>query len=299
MAPSFSPLGGRLGIIFADLLHEIGGCRLPFCVGPTAASQLFACWETVTDSQIGRQKWALTSDDPSLKEFFEIIPRNVSHARIRLTNETFRRQMGSENLPQEEEGHIINEPPNDKLLPLKPEELLLPQRPFLALGPKRNTVPNTTTPERDAMAPPSADPDSRVPRVAGDSYVRGAPDFSRRYTLTAPSSYLIAATQGKLKRAGDEPTREWPAYSALYPGGNPAEAIRDPVSVSENFLNLETSHGWVTGEGMGPLASALKAAKAAKVDPGEFRTLDESAHVASPYVSRISSLGTGRTRRAR
>ena len=37
------PLVGQLCIIFADLFHKIGVCRLPTRFGPTVAPQLFEC----------------------------------------------------------------------------------------------------------------------------------------------------------------------------------------------------------------------------------------------------------------
>ena len=88
---------------------------------------------------------------------------------------------------------------------------------------------------------------------------------------------MITVPPEQLKLAGDEPRRGWPPYSVLYPEGNAAEVIRGPVSSSENFLNSEASHGWVTRAGMDPLTAALEAAKAVMVCPGECRTLHESA----------------------
>ena len=49
---------------------------------------------------------------------------------------------------------------------------------------------------------------------------------------------------------------------------------------------MAADYGWVTRAATVPLASALKAAKAAPVDPGEFRTLDENAHLMMPLVGR-------------
>ena len=120
----------------------------------------------------------------------------------------------------------------------------------------------------------------------GESYAQGDLDFSQRCTLTPPPSYLITLSTEQLERAGEEPTGGWPAYSALYPERNPAEAIRDPVFVSTNFLISEVLHGWVLGEATDPLASALKAAKAVKVGPGEFRAPDENAQMTRPLIGR-------------
>ena len=63
---------------------------------------------------------------------------------------------------------------------------------------------------------------------------------------------------------------------AFFPGGNATEVIH----------GSEASHGWATGEAMDPPSSALKAARNAKVDPGDFRTLDENAQMLRPLVGR-------------
>ena len=147
-----------------------------------------------------------------------------------------RRQRDPDYVPQGEEGNVIDEPSDDELLPLVPEELCLPQRHFPALGPTWNALPNPTAPRRDPQSFPPTGPDAEVPRVDGDSYEKGDLDFSRRYTLTPPSSYVITVTTEQLKRAGEEPNRGWPAYSALYPEGNPAEVTHDPVFVRRTSL---------------------------------------------------------------
>ena len=95
---------------------------------------------------------------------------------------------------------------------------------------------------------------------------------------------MITVSPEQLKRAGEGPARGRPAFSALYPGGNPTEVAHCPVSVSKNFLNLGASGGCVLGEAMDPLASALKAAKFVKVDPGGFRALDEKARLLRPLI---------------
>ena len=120
----------------------------------------------------------------------------------------------------------------------------------------------------------------------GDSYVQGDLDLPNRSTLSPPPSFFITATPGQLKRAGDEPTRGSPAFSALYADGSPAAVTHYPVFVSENFLNLDASYGWVEGGAMDPLTAAIKAAKAVQVDPGESRTRDESANTLRPITGR-------------
>ena len=97
-----------MGIFFADSPHKIGDCRVPICVGPKAASQLFARWNS-----IAKNNRPLASDDPALEEYFGIAPHNVHRARIRLTIEAYRGQMGSESEPRDAAGYLINEPSSE------------------------------------------------------------------------------------------------------------------------------------------------------------------------------------------
>ena len=124
-------------------------------------------------------------------EYFEIAPRNVSRARICLTIERYRGQMGSEGEPRDAAGNPIKVPPDNELLRFVQGGLLLPQKSSPALDPRWNTVPrganrvgircpkafvpldpssirlpNPTVPQRDAKAPPSTQPDSKAPLVA-------------------------------------------------------------------------------------------------------------------------------------
>ena len=76
---SIAPLVGQLGILFAYLSRKMGGCRLPMNIRPAVASRLFSCWNAITELRIAKNGWALASDEPALKEFFEIVSRNVDH----------------------------------------------------------------------------------------------------------------------------------------------------------------------------------------------------------------------------
>ena len=95
-----------------------------------------ARWNTFTDLRIGGNNSPLVSGDPTLKEYFEIAPRNVSRARICLTIGEYRGQMGSESAPQYAAGDTVNDPFDDEVLPLVPEELLSPQQSCPVLGQK-------------------------------------------------------------------------------------------------------------------------------------------------------------------
>ena len=100
---------------------------------------------------------------------------------------------------------------------------------------------------------------------------QGAQEYPNRHTASPPASYLVAATAEQVQLAGREPARRWPPYSVLYPDGNPAEGIHDPVSNPKTVWDRAANEGWVTGAAVDPLTTALKAARATLVGPGEFR----------------------------
>ena len=58
------------------------------------------------------------SDDPALKEYFAIAPRNVSRARIRPTVEKYPGRMGPDREPRDAAMYLNNEPSGNELLPL-------------------------------------------------------------------------------------------------------------------------------------------------------------------------------------
>ena len=90
---------------------------MPICIGLPVASQLSSRWDSITALRIAKNRWAVTSNDQPLKENFEIAPRNVNRARIRLTVERYRGQMGAENDARYPTGNIINDPAGDVLPP--------------------------------------------------------------------------------------------------------------------------------------------------------------------------------------
>ena len=100
------------------------------------APQLFACRNAISDLRIAKNGWALVSDDPLLKEYFDIVSRNVRRARVRLTLDNYRGQMGSGTAPRDPAGDIINDPSDDGLPPIAPDEISPAQESFPALGPK-------------------------------------------------------------------------------------------------------------------------------------------------------------------
>ena len=156
----------QLGIIFAELFRKIGDCRSPIQSGPMVAPLLFACWTTITDLRIEKPEWVFASDDPGLRQYFEIASRNVSRARMRLTLEESRRQTGSDYLPQDERARLSMNHPMANCFPV--------------LGPTWNASPNPTTPERDPQSPPP--PQSRVPK-----FLKWMVSRMRRATSTFPN----------------------------------------------------------------------------------------------------------------
>ena len=66
----------------------------------------------------------------------------------------------------------------------------------------------------------------------------------------------------------------------------PGRQSREGASRPSYFWNMEANYGWVAGAAMDPLASTLMEAKAALVDTGELRALDDGARPAQPPVGR-------------
>ena len=115
---------------------------------------------------------------------------------------------------------------------------------------------------------------------------KGGQKCPNRHAAPPPSSYPITVTAEQVQPAGREPNRGWPPYSVLYPDGNIAEVIHDSVSNPKTFRNKAANEGRVAGTAMDPFTTALKAAGATSVDPGEFRALGEKATLLRPLMGR-------------
>ena len=114
------------------MLRKIGNCRFPICISPAEATRLLSCWYAITDDPALN----LASGDPALKEYFEIVSRNVSRARVRSTLEQSRGRAGSENEPRDSKRSILNEPSGNELLPQVSDESLLAQHSYPVLDPR-------------------------------------------------------------------------------------------------------------------------------------------------------------------
>ena len=218
--------------------------------------------------RLGTHKWVVASKDPDLKEYSEVVSRNIHRARVRLSSQKPRRRLGPEELPRDAEGNGVPEPSDDHMLLPVSEKMLLTQTPLPVLGPTCSAFRNPTAKRSDPQSVPPAERDPKVSRMEGASCAKGDLAFTQRYAMSPPASQLITVSPVQLKRAGDEPTRGWQTYPALYPDSNPAEVAHDPVCVSKNFRNIGVSHGCEPGDSMGPLNTALEAAKAGRIDPG-------------------------------
>ena len=206
------------GIHSADLFREIGGCRLPICISPTAATQLFPCWRAITDLRIEINGWALSSSDPALMEYFETVSRNVCRARVRSTLGKYRGHVGCCAEPRDDEGDINNDFSYDELPPNEPDDLLVAQDSSPALDPTWNVSRNPSTPpKRPAPSFPDVAPDRKSPRVNPTPASKDDQDFANRRAMTTPT-YLITVSAEQVQLVGREPYRGWPAYSGLYPG---------------------------------------------------------------------------------
>ena len=122
-----------------------------------------------------------------MKECFEIAPRNVNHVRVRPTVEKYRGQMGSDTVPRDPAGSIINDPSDDELPPIVHEEILLAQESSPALDLTLYTSPNLNTPSK-RPAPYSSDvaPDPEAPRAVSTLFSKDDQDFANHHAMTTP-----------------------------------------------------------------------------------------------------------------
>ena len=116
------------------------------------------------------------------------------------------------------------------------------------------------------------------------SGLKGDQDSPNRHAASRPTSYLITVAAEQVRLAGRERNRGWPSNSAPHPEGNPTEVNHDPVCNPKKFWPKAADEGWVTGTAMDPLATAVKAARAKLVGPGEFRALEENAPLLRPLL---------------
>ena len=70
---SHRDLIGHLGVLFLELFRKSGACRLPMRIGPAVATQVFPCWSAIADLRAQKNGWAMSSSDPALKWYFEIV----------------------------------------------------------------------------------------------------------------------------------------------------------------------------------------------------------------------------------
>ena len=128
---------------------------------------------------------------------------------------------------------------------------------------------------------------------------RGDLDFTQRHAVGVPASRLVTVSREQLRLAGKDPARGWPAYSAMYPIGNPAQVPHEPIFISKSYRNLEGNHGWATGDPMEPLSTAPSNAGAELVDAGDFRTLGGNAGPLRPLAGRDFKVWASPDRNAR
>ena len=67
----------HVAVLCEELFRKIGDCRLPLCVGPAVATQLFPCCTAIADLRVRKDGWAMASSDPVLEGYFEIASRNA------------------------------------------------------------------------------------------------------------------------------------------------------------------------------------------------------------------------------
>ena len=114
------------GIIFAPLFHKIGAADFPSALSPLWSPNFFGNWNIPTDVRISKNMWAMESPDGERREFFEVVPQNLSRARGCLALEKARTHSELEDLLRGPEGNTSAEPSGDELIPQVYYNTLLP-----------------------------------------------------------------------------------------------------------------------------------------------------------------------------
>ena len=245
-------------------------------------------WNIAADRRIAANQWAMESQNEERKQFFEAVSRNVNGAQVRLGLELARVQVGSEEVIYDQDGDVIAATSDGELIPPLSYGAFLANASFPALDPAASLGGYPNAPKRDARDAPSEEPDSEMPETGevAEIEMEDLP-FTQRHTIGMPEARFVAtASQDQLRRAGQGPNRGRPAYAEVFPMGDPALGIGDPISVPGNYLNLYVGHGWVAGNPMEPPAMALAVAGAERVDAGEFRALDANSGLLRPVAGR-------------
>ena len=109
--------------------------------------------------------------------------------------------------------------------------------------------------------------------------------FTQRHAFGMPGAQVVATVSDeRLRRAGQDPNRGWPAHAVAYLTGDPGLASRGPVFVPENYRDMDRNRGCVAGDPTEPSSEALTVDGAARVDAGELRALDADFGLLRPLA---------------
>ena len=144
------------------------------------------------------------------KEYFGVVSRNVTRARVRLGPERGRAHAGSEDVLRDQKGSIIAEPSDGELIPQVPYDVLLPQRSLPVLGPTWNSNGNPNTPRRDPQAATPAEPDPKVAKTRVTDTEREDWAFTQRHAMGVPASQICNGFPGRTAFGG-RGSRPWMA----------------------------------------------------------------------------------------
>ena len=173
------------------------------------------------------------------------------------------------------------------MIPQVSYDTLPSQTLFPMLGPTWDPSGNPTTPKRDPPSAPPAEPDPKVAKTAGAAGFGIYPTPRYRYSCLPVDHGRHGAIE-----PGRERTHTWMASvlgeaQAIYDPARPSVLTQTEVPprlFAIRSSSQKTPATWMYS--MVSLTTALKAAKADRVCPGEFRTLDENASLLCPLVVR-------------
>ena len=125
------------------------------------------------------------------------------------------------------------------------------------------------TPKREGETLPGPE-FQRVKTEGNTGKERNYRTFCEEHCAGAPDADIaVTFAEEDFAQAGRDPTRRWPAFSALVPIGRPDDIVRGPIFAAGNFRSLDPDHGWAHGAALEPLTAALNVAGASCAESHE------------------------------
>ena len=237
----------------------------------------------------------MESQHAECRENWKAAKRNLERARRRLAWEHAKAKAGSTAQIRDENGSILQEPSDNKLIPPVSEETLAEHalfpdpRPTWKKEMHRNQdgpCPNPNTPEREGGT--LAGPESQRQKIDEnvDTKLEDRHFCGEHCTGFRDADTAVNIAEEDIAQACEDPTRGWPGYTTFFPIRQPTDILRNPVFMAEDFRPLGPRHGWVHGEPFDPQTGGVQVAGARCVKLRDFRALGADFKMERPLANR-------------